>query len=87
MNILVVTDEDKIKALIEQSVEKAVMKAMSQLNKNNEALKPTHVTQTQAAKILQLNRSTVYKLVKSGQLTLNACGKIPMTQLELALGN
>ncbi len=85
MNILVVTDEDKIKALIEQSVEKAVMKAMSQLNKNSEALKPTHVTQIQAAEILQLNRSTVNKLVKSGQLKLNACGKISMKQLELAL--
>lgn len=42
---------------------------------------PTQVTQTQAAEMLGLSRSSVSKLVKSGILKLNKCGMIPTEQV------
>lgn len=87
MNSLVVVDKNEIQDLIERSVEKAVWKVMARMPKNGTIDRPSHVTQTQAAEILKLSRATVNKLVKNGSLKLNACGMIPMTQLDLALGN
>ncbi len=47
--------------------------------------RPSHVTQTQAAELLGLSVSTVRKLVRSGTLKLNACGLIPISEIDKAL--
>ncbi|WP_232356734.1 hypothetical protein [Burkholderia multivorans] len=47
--------------------------------------RPTQVTQSQAAEILGLSRTTVGKMVKFGDLKLNKCGMIPIDQVDRAL--
>lgn len=46
--------------------------------------RPTQVTQTQAAQMLGLSRITVGKLLRNGILSLNACGLIPIEQIDEA---
>lgn len=46
--------------------------------------RPTQVTQTQAAQMLGLSRITVSKLLRSGVLSLNACGLIPIEIVDAA---
>lgn len=46
--------------------------------------RPTQVTQIQAAEMLGLSRDTVRKLVRRGTLRLNACGLIPIEQIDMA---
>ncbi|CAJ0811820.1 DNA-binding protein [Ralstonia flaminis] len=47
--------------------------------------RPPHVTQLQAAEMLGLSRWTVAKMVESGQLRLNGCGRIPIGQIDKLL--
>lgn len=83
---LVVVDTKEITGIIEQAVEKAVWKALSRVPASG-INRPAQVTQGQAAEILGVHRTTVTKLIKNKSLSLNSCGKIPMTQLDLALGS
>ena len=46
--------------------------------------RPTQVSQTQAAQMLGLSRITVGKLLRSGALSLNACGLIPIELVDSA---
>jgi len=46
--------------------------------------RPTHVTQVQAAQMLHLSRDTIRKLIRTGTLRLNACGLIPIEQVDAA---
>lgn len=47
--------------------------------------RPIHVTKTDAAKMLGISRPTVDALIKAGTLSLNTCGKIPISQIDAAL--
>ncbi|HDR9878285.1 TPA: DNA-binding protein [Burkholderia cenocepacia] len=47
-----------------------------------EPKRPTHVTQMQAADMLGLSRATVGKLVRTGELRLNGCGRIPIEEID-----
>ncbi|WP_232440826.1 helix-turn-helix domain-containing protein [Burkholderia ubonensis] len=47
--------------------------------------RPLQVTQKQAAEILGLSRVTIGKMVRTGQLRLNKCGMIPISQIDRAL--
>ncbi len=47
--------------------------------------RPLHVTQAQAAEMLDVSRHTVSKLVKAGTLRLNACGMILVGQIDAVL--
>ena len=46
--------------------------------------RPTQVTQTQAAQMLDLSRITVGKLLRCGVLRLNDCGLIPIELVDSA---
>lgn len=46
--------------------------------------RPTHVTQAQAAEMLGLSRPTIGKMVRAGTFRLNACGLIPIEQVDMA---
>jgi len=46
--------------------------------------RPTHVTQVQAAQMLDLSRDTVRKLLRSGAMALNDCGMIPIEEVDSA---
>jgi len=47
--------------------------------------RPSQVNQTQAAEMLGLSKATVCKLVRNGTLKLNACGLIPIAEIDRAL--
>jgi DNA-binding transcriptional regulator LsrR (DeoR family) len=47
--------------------------------------RPPHVTQSQAAEMLNISRATVSRLVKSGALKLNSCGLIGISQIDKLL--
>lgn len=47
--------------------------------------RPPHVTQRQAAQMLDLSPPTIGRMVKSGQLRLNGAGLIPVGQVDAVL--
>lgn len=47
--------------------------------------RPSHVTQTQAAEMLNVSRTTIHRMVQAGSLKLNKCGLIPITEIDKAL--
>lgn len=47
--------------------------------------RPAHVTQAQAAEMLARSRPTISRMVKAGVLKLNACGLIPISEIDRAL--
>jgi excisionase family DNA binding protein len=47
--------------------------------------RPTQVNMKQAAEMLNVSPMTVTRMVRAGTLRLNACGLIPITQIDAAL--
>lgn len=47
--------------------------------------RPSQVTQQQAAEMLGISRHTVARMIKSGDLKLNKCGLISITEVDRAL--
>lgn len=47
--------------------------------------RPPHVTQAQAARMLNVSAVTVGKWVRQGRLTLNGFGQIPVEQIDAQL--
>lgn len=47
--------------------------------------RPSQVTQSQAAEMLGLSRPTVGKMVRSGKIRLNACGMVPIGEVDRLL--
>lgn len=48
--------------------------------------RPLHVTQKQACEMLELSYPTMRKLIQSGEIKLNKCGLIPISEVDKALG-
>ena len=47
--------------------------------------RPSQVTQLQAAEMLGLSRHTVAKLIRAGELKLNRCGLISISEIDRVL--
>jgi hypothetical protein len=47
--------------------------------------RPPHVTQKQAAVMLGMSAPTIAKMVRAGTFKLNACGLIPIEQIDAAI--
>lgn len=47
--------------------------------------RPIHVTQRQAAQMLEVSPPTVGRIIKAGHLTLNGAGMIPTHQIDALL--
>lgn len=47
--------------------------------------RPAQITQTQAAEMLGISRPTLSRMVKAGTIKLNACGLIPITEIDRVL--
>jgi len=47
--------------------------------------RPSQVTQLQAAEMLGISRHTVARMIKSGEIKLNKCGLIPVTEVDRVL--
>lgn len=49
----------------------------------SEPRRPVHVTIKQAAELLGLSRYIVSKMLKTGELRYNRCGRIPIEQIDM----
>ena len=47
--------------------------------------RPAQVSKREAARLLGISHPTVGKLVASGDIRLNRCGKIPITEIDRVL--
>lgn len=47
--------------------------------------RPLQVTQKQAAEMLGIHFHTVRKMIRAGTIKLNACGMIPISEVDKAL--
>jgi len=47
--------------------------------------RPPHVTQVQAAAMLNISESTMSRMVKTGRVKLNRFGMIPISEVDAAL--
>lgn len=49
--------------------------------------RPPHVTQVQAAAMLNISESTMSRMVKTGRIKLNRFGMIPISEVDSALAS
>jgi len=47
--------------------------------------RPSSVTQLQAAEMLDVSHPTLRKLIRAGEIKTNKLGRIPITEIDLAL--
>lgn len=47
--------------------------------------RPSHVSQKQAANMLNRTKQTISAMVKDGRIKLNDCGMIPITEIDKVL--
>lgn len=47
--------------------------------------RPSHVNLGQAAELLGVSRPTLSKMIRHGSIRMNACGMIPITEIDAAL--
>lgn len=47
--------------------------------------RPLHVTQEQAAEMLDMHATTVRRMIRAGTIKLNGAGKIPMSEIDRVL--
>lgn len=81
---VIIMTQEELNTLVEEVARKAVDEVMKRFPLGQPALRPHHVNQKQAAEMLGISHVTVGKLVRAGTLKLNACGLIPIEQIDLA---
>ena len=79
MNVVVLT-KDELETVIHQAAMTAVNEALSRIPAK--PVRPIHVNQTQAAKMLGMSRPTLSKMIKAGKIKLNDCGLIPIETID-----
>ncbi len=82
MTDVVVMKREDLEKVIQDAATRAVANSVELLIKNGSGLRPRHVNQSQAAEMLNISKSTVSRMVKSGSIRLNKCGLIPVEQIE-----
>jgi excisionase family DNA binding protein len=82
-NQVVVVDIRTLYTIVEQASMRGAEMALKHLLPGKP--RPHHVTQKQAAEMLDLSEPTISRMVKSGQLKLNKFGRIPINQIDHAL--
>jgi transposase len=69
----------ELERIVERAVERGIEKAMERHPR------PTQVNMKQAAEMLNVSAMTVSRMVRAGTLKLNACGLIPIGQIDAVL--
>lgn len=67
---------------LDQLIKAAVREAVAEVSRKGNLRRPPHVNQTQAAEMLHISSTTVRNIIRSGGLTLNRCGLIPIEQVD-----
>lgn len=82
---IVVMSKDDFVDVIESAARQAAAEAVRKMPRVDQP-RPLHVNQTQAAEMMGLSTKTVSRMLKSGALTLNAAGLIPISQIDRLAG-
>jgi hypothetical protein len=85
MDSIIVLTRAQLDEVIHHAARVAADAVLATMPKHDQP-RPHHVTQTQAAQILELSPTTVGKMVRSGTLKLNACGLVPINEIDRVLG-
>lgn len=80
----IIMTEDELRDLI-ASTAKATAKEVAARLPIQTKPRPLHVTQTQAAEMVNVSRATIAKMVSFGTFRLNEFGMIPIEQIDAAL--
>lgn len=83
---IVVLTMTELTSIILAVADEAIAKALRRLPSQGQP-RPFHVTQKQAAEMLSMSPQKVGQMVKFGTFKLNSCGLIPISQIDLAIGN
>lgn len=81
--VIIITN-DELNALIGAAVTKAIEQAKKSLPRHNN-VRPVDVNQTVAAKMLNISRPKIKRMLNAGILRLNKFGRIPIEQIDAAL--
>lgn len=82
MTNLVVLQKEDLNELLRQAGEDAANRVIASIMDKVSPMRPRHVTQRQAAEMLNLSNSTISRMVKAGSIRLNKCGLIPIDQID-----
>lgn len=82
MTNLVVLQKEDLNDLLRRAGEDAANRVVASIMDKVSPMRPRHVTQTQAAEMLNLSKSTICRMVKSGSIRLNKCGLISIEQID-----
>lgn len=81
---VIIMTHAELSATIQAAAREAVQEAMRKLPSRDKP-RPPHVNQAQAADMLDMSTTTLRKLIKAGELSLNRCGMIPIDQIDQVL--
>ena len=85
MSEVVVMTKADLESVIASTARVAVQEAIRKLPRADQP-RPFHVNQTQAAEITGLSTKTISRMIKTGGLSLNKAGLIPIAQIDKVLG-
>jgi len=81
---VIIMTQQELNDLIQAAAKAAVEQARKVMPKGG-SIRPRSVTQTEAARMLDLSRPTIANMVKAGTFKLDKTGRIPIEQIDQAL--
>lgn len=80
----IIISEEELLRMISCAAQQAAEEVAKRMPSGN-ALRPHHVTQTQAAEMVGVSRATISNMVRFGTFRLNEFGMIPIEQIDQAI--
>lgn len=81
----VILTRTELEAIIQEAAKAAVLEMLKHTPPSTSQIRPSSVTQAEAARMLGKSRPTIGKMVKAGTFRLNKLGNIPIEQIDQAL--
>ena len=81
MNTIIMISRADLDDAISSAARLAAEEAIRSIPKD----RPEHVNYTEAGKLLRVSRQTVANYVRAGLVRLNACGRIPIDEIDRLL--
>lgn len=82
---VIIMTQAELEAIILQAAKAGAAEVLKQLPTGSGVLRPPHVNQSQAAEMMGLSRQTVARMISAGTIKLNACGLIPINEIDRAI--
>lgn len=82
---VIIITKAELDYIIKQAATMAAMEVAKNLSANSKKIRPADVNQTVAAKMLNISRPKIKRMLNAGILRLNKFGRIPIEQIDAAL--